>query len=240
MNRLTQSRLEMGARALEFSLAHPDEKPGIDNAIAQVKALLVRADQLVREQEAGTVQARAASARKQQLLQLIRRGQLVHLARVAARAASESPDLAQKFDLPRVPRRQLPFRNIARTMLEEAQRNKELLIKYGLSERVLDGLAAALDELDLVTQRGVTGRRIHIAAVANLNVVGDEVVQNVGIIDGSNRVRFAPQPELLTAWNAASNVFELPRAGGDSEVRSGGEVVPSATPGQPDQAKPAA
>jgi hypothetical protein len=238
MDRRTQHRLEMGARALEFSEKHPDERPGIDNAIAQLKALLIRADQLIRVQEAGTVQARAASARKRQLARLIRRGQLVHLSRVAALAASEAPDLAQKFDLPRLPERQLPFRNVARTMLEEAQRNKELLIKHGLSERVLEGLAAALDELDRVTESGVTGRGIHVAAVANLRVVGDEVMQHVGIIDGSNRVRFATQPELMAAWNAASNVFNQPRPGREPDGRTGGDGPP-ATPGQP-ETRPAA
>jgi hypothetical protein len=51
----------------------------------------------------------AATARKSKLKRSIRRSQLV-----------------QKFDLPRIPIRNLAFRTVARTMLEEAQQQKVL------------------------------------------------------------------------------------------------------------------
>jgi hypothetical protein len=223
MDRRTQRRLEMGARALEFSLAHPDDTPGIATAVEQLKALLSRADQLAREQEAGIVQVHAATIRKRELARLIRRGQLVHLARVAELAAKEVPELAQKFDLPRVPRGYLPFRNICRTMLEVAQQNQEALRKYGLSDRVLTGLAAALDDLDRAVARGIEGRRIHITARANLDVVGDGIIQFVEAIDGSNRVRFVSQPDLLATWNAASSVVRT-HTGGPADGRTDGDA----------------
>jgi hypothetical protein len=38
------------------------------------------------------------------------------------------------------------------------------------------------------------------------------VVQIVGVLDGYNRHRFEIEPDLLVAWNAASNVIGPPHA----------------------------
>jgi hypothetical protein len=224
MNRRTQSRLEMGARALEFSRAHPDDSPGYATALKELEEQLARSNQLAEEQEAGTVEVRAASARKRALQRLIRRSQLVHLARVARRATKEVPEVAKRFDLPRLPKRYLPFKNVAHAMLLEAQQQKELLVRHGLVEGVVDGLRQSLDEFDQVVGRGAEGRRLHIGAAANLDVVADEVVQIVRVIDGLNRFRFADQPDLLAAWAAASNVIEPRR----TENAPSPEIKPAA------------
>jgi hypothetical protein len=150
----------------------------------------------------------------------------VHLAGVAERAAKELPELAQKFDITGLPRRYLPFRTVARTMLELAEQHRELLVKHGLVEQVLQGLRRSLDELDQVVDRGAEGRRVHIGARANLDVAGSEVVQIVRGLNGLNTFRFGTQPDLLAAWTAASNVI------GPAVGRSVGQAVGNAgTPG---------
>jgi hypothetical protein len=227
MNRLVSSRLEMGARALEFSRSHPVESSGYATALKQLEEQLARAEQLAKEQERGTTEVRAATARKSELKRSIRRSQLVHLGRVAQRAAKEVPELAQKFDLPRIPTRNLAFRTVARTMLEEAQQHKELLVKHGLVAEILDTLSQSLDQFDQAVERATEGRRIHIGAAANLEAVSDEVVQIVKGIDGYNRFRFTIEPDLLAAWTAASNVIGPPRVGGQPAGRPAG---PSTTP----------
>ena len=70
-----------------------------------------------------------------------------------------------------------------------------------------------------VVQRGAEGRRVHIGARANLEVVSDEVVQIVKILDGYNRHRFVAQPDLLAAWTYARNVV---RTGGQTDGRTDG------------------
>ena len=226
MNRHVSSRLEMGARALEFSRAHPVDDPGYVTALKQLEEQLARADQLAKEQQRGTTEVRAATARKSGLKRSIRRSQLVHLARVAQRAAKDMPELAQKFDLPRIPVRNLAFRTVARTMLEEAQQQKELLVKHGLVAEVLDSLGQSLDQFDQAVERGAEGRRVHIGAAANLNAVADEVVQIVRGIDGYDRFRFAAELDLLAAWTAASNVIGPPRTGGPPP--QAGQIQPAA------------
>ena len=53
------------------------------------------------------------------------------------------------------------------------------------------------------------GRRIHIAARVELDVVSGEAVQIVRVMDSLNRVRFAGDPDLLAAWKSSSNVIGL-------------------------------
>ena len=218
MNKLVSSRLEMGARALEFSRAHPVPSDGYTTALKQLEELLARGRQLAREQESGTTEVRAATARKVELKRSIRRSQLVHLVRVARRAAKEVPELAQKFDLPRLPFRNLAFSNVARAMLEEAQQQKELLVRHGLVAEMLDSLAQSLDEFDEVAGRGAEGRRVHIGASANLMAISDEVIQIVWILDGYNRHRLAADPNLLAAWTSARNVIGPAKAGEPSAI----------------------
>ena len=225
MNRRVTRRLEMGARALEFSEAHPVDSPGYATAVQQLKEQLARAEQLGKEQERGTTEVHAATARKNELKWSIRWSQLVHLAGVAERAAREVPELVQKFDLPRVPNRNLGFGTVARTMVEEAQRHKDVLIKHGLVEQVLNSVGESLDHFDEEVQHGAEGRRVHIGARANLDVVSLEVLQIVKILDGYNRYRFIAQPDLLAAWTAARNVV---RAGGPSGGETDGAISPAA------------
>src|SRR5690348_15277447 len=132
MDRRTEVRLNMGRRALEFSQAHLSSSPGYATALKQLGDELARSKQLINEQRQGLTQVRTATIEKERLKRAIRRSHLVHLSGVAQRAAAEEPELAQKFDLPRIPARGLAFRAAARTMVELAEQQKELLSKYGL------------------------------------------------------------------------------------------------------------
>jgi hypothetical protein len=225
MNAKTRRKLEMGTRALEFSRAHPDESAGYTAAVAQLEAQLARSKQLASQQQEGTVEVRAASARKRDLRRSIRRSQLVHLARVARRAAREMPELAQKFALAPEPTPYLVFKTMADRMLAEAHQQKDLLIKHGLHERVLGSLAQSLDWFDQAVEQGSQGRRVHVGASAELDAVADEIVQIVRLIDGLNRFRFAQDPDLLAAWTSASNVIGPPRS---ATQPTDGEIKPAA------------
>jgi hypothetical protein len=211
VNAKTRRKIEMGARALEFSRAHPDESPGYAAAVTELAELLSRADELAIQQQEGTVEVHAASVRKTELRRTIRRHQLVHLARVARSAAKELPELAQHFQLTREPSPYLVFKATTSRMLTEAHQQKDLLLRHGLHARVLETLEHSLDQFDQAVGRGVQGRRTHVAASAELNVAADEIVQRVKLIDGFNRFRFADDPDALASWTSASNVVAAPR-----------------------------
>lgn len=212
MNAQVRRRMEMGARALDFSRAHPDPSPGYAASVAQLADCLTRAEQLATQQREGIRLVHTASTRKGILRRKMREGHFSHLAHVAEAAAREVPELADQFVLTQATRPFLAFRTAARAMAAEAQNRRELLEKYGLAGTVLESLTEALDEFDAATEQGTEGRRAHVGASAELKAAANEVVQIVNRMDGFNRVRFADDPESLAAWESASNVFAAPHS----------------------------
>ena len=225
----------MATRALDFSRAHGDPSPGYAAAVARLEQRLARAQQLATQQREGILEVRSSSEQKRDLRRQMRRGELAHLAGVAAIASAELPELAQKFTLAPMKSPYLAFRTAARSMAAEAQAHKELLVQHGLAETVVESLTETLDEFDRAIERGNEGRREHVGASAELDTVGDELVQIVRMMDGLNRVRFAEDSESGAAWESASNTLGPARSSGikptpgpSEPPASGGEVKPAA------------
>jgi hypothetical protein len=90
----------------------------------------------------------------------------------------------------------------------------------------------ALDQFETAVEQGAAGRLAHVGANAELATIADEIVQVVKVMNGLVRIRFANQPELLAAWESASNVFGPPRPGTEPAPQgtptTGGEVRPAA------------
>ena len=197
----------MGDKALNFSVAYPDPGPGYASALTSLGQRLARAKQLVETQQQGINQRKAANHRKSELRRQMRQGQLRHLARVAKVAARETNELEGKLVLQSQPRSFRSFRGVAGTMLAEAQTDKGLLVKYGLADSVLDSLVQSLGEFDRMVTVSTEAFRAHVGARAELDVLGEEVVDFVGVMDALNRVRFAKVHAVLEEWEAVSNVI---------------------------------
>ena len=225
MNAKARRKLEMGARALEFSREHPDPSPGYAAALARLEDRLNRAEQLESQQRDGILLSRAATARKKELRRSMKQAQLGHLVSVAVAASREVPELDQKFLLPQTTFSYRAFRTAARGIEAEAQNRKELLVKHGLSETVLQGLTESLDEFDAMMKQGSDSRIAHVGASFELDDVADEVVQVVKVMNGLNRFRFRGG-ELLASWQSASSVVATPRS---PEEKAGAPVNPPAT-----------
>jgi hypothetical protein len=104
-------------------------------------------------------------------------------------------------------------------------------------DSVLVSLTESLGQFDQALGRGAEGRRIHIAAAVELDVVAGDAVQIVRVMDGHNRVRFAGDPDQLAAWRSASNVIGPARSGGQAVGRA---ETPSGAPPPEGAVKPAA
>jgi hypothetical protein len=233
MNAKSRRKIEMGKRALEWSRAHPDASPGYAAAVSRLEDRLNRADQLAEQQRVGILEVRRATVRKRELRRTMKQAHLDHLASVAEVASAEDPELAEKFVLPRRVNTYLAFRTAARGLAAEAESRKELLVKHGLSETVLQGLTQSLDEFDAVVEQGTQGRAAHVGASTELDTVANEVVQVVNVMDGLNRFRFGKDGELLAAWENVSNVLAPPRSApakpaSDGGTSASGEVRPAA------------
>ena len=223
MNAKSRRKIEMGVRALGFSLAHPDVSAGYATTLARLQDRLARAEQLINLQRDGIQQVHGATVLKRDLRRIMRRAQLAHLVRVAELAALENPELAQKFVLQPEQTPYLEFQASARAMLAEAQNQKEPLVKHGLAETLLDELVKNMERFDQAVEQGREARRTHVSASAELDAIGDEIVQLVKVMDTLNRSRFAGAVEVLAEWESVSNVF--------GPVHSAG--TPSATPNTP-------
>jgi hypothetical protein len=222
----------MGLRALKFSSAHPDASPGYAQALGRLENLLARAEQLAEQQREGIVHVRTATERKRDLRRTIKRTHLNHLVSVAKVAAEEAPELPRMFALQPESNPYLAFRTAVRGFAAEAESRKELLVKHGLTDTVLTGLTEALNEFDAAVDRGAEGRSAHVGASAELDAVGNEIVQVVNVMAGTNRLRFAHDPELLATWESVSNVFATSRVDAkpttDQTPPAAGAVGPAA------------
>jgi hypothetical protein len=229
MTSKTRRKLEMGARALEFSVKHSAPSAGNASSVARLEALLARAERLEAQQREGILLSRMATTRKREIRRSLKLGLLVHFAGVAEAASVEVPELAQKFSLPERTESYRAFRAAARAIEAEIRERKELLLKYGLSETGLTEYTAALDELDAMVKQSADARSAHVGASFELDDVGNEVVQVVTVMGGLNRHVFARDGELLAAWLSASNVVATPRP--PEKEEAGPEVKPPATGG---------
>jgi hypothetical protein len=81
------------------------------------------------------------------------------------------------------------FQTLARKMLEQGRAQQELLARHGLADKLLDDLAAAVNEFGASVETN-GGKQHHVLARAELDDLSDEVMRLVGMLDGLNRYRF--------------------------------------------------
>ena len=231
MNADSRRKIEMGTRALEFSRAHPDTDPATAATLATLEQLLARAKETATVQREGLVHAHAAAARKKELQRQMREVPIAHLAEVGRAAAREEHELGKTFTFRPGASTSFAFRTAARSMAAAAEAHREVLLKYGLSQSVLDEFVQLLDQFDAVVALGHEGRTAHVGATRELGALATEIVRTVRVMDARNRQRFADQEQLLGSWISASTVLgQPPRSGAQPEggPPAGGEVRPAA------------
>jgi hypothetical protein len=113
-----------------------------------------------------------------------------HLAGVAQLAAREQHELGSTFRFKQGAPTFLAFRTAARGMAAAAQAHRQVLLKYGLSEPVLEEFGRMLDEFDAAVTLGNDGRTIRTGATSELSAVASEIAQIVRVMDARNRQRF--------------------------------------------------
>jgi hypothetical protein len=232
MNAQCRRKIEMGTRALEFSRAHPDADPGYAAAAAKLEQLMARASEATVAQRSGIVDSRAASARKGELKRTMQSVHIAHLAQVGEEAATENHELGRLFRFKPAAGTFLAFRAAAGTMADEAQANREMLVKYGLSAAVLEEFLQRLAQFDAAVALGNAGRAAHVGATAELDAVAAGIVRAVNVMDGRNRQRFQQEEHLLAEWISASTVLgrrrRVPEAPAPEVTLPEGDVRPAA------------
>jgi hypothetical protein len=240
MNADSRRIIEMGTRAAEFMIAHPDSEPGTTAQVTRLQQLLARANSVATAQREGFVHARAATEQKRKLRAEMLSVPIAHLAEVGLAAAREEHELGKTFQFKPTADTYLAFRTAARSMAAAADSHREVLLKYGLSESVLAEFLKKLDDLDAAFALSNSGRTAHVGATREIRSGSKDILRAVRVMNGRNRQRFADDAQLLGSWLGASKV--LGRAQPDTAAPADPPAGVTPTGGTPTggQASPAA
>jgi hypothetical protein len=211
MNRLVSRRLNMAVRVRDFCDTNPSTDPSFVSVLGRLKEAINRMVALGSRQVSGILSRHASIVNRQQIRRRLRNDLLRHLVTIAQDASADKPGLGNQFEIPGSNLSNARFHAASKAMLELGVAEKEVLVKHGLSDKLLDDLATAVAEYEGSITVTNTSREDHIGARAELQQVSDEVVQLVQMMDGINRYRFRGDPHLLVAWEAARHVVTGPQ-----------------------------
>lgn len=228
----------MGERVVGFSDAEPDTDPSHIQSVAQAKDIVGRMQAASAAQRAGLIDSAAASKEKEALYREIRLGPIAHLAEVGRRAAKENHELGSTFRFKPGGKSFVAIRTAARGMQSEAEAQKDVLLRHGLSLPVLERFGQLLDRFDAAITLGSTGRNAHKAATKELAALTAGLVSVVRVMDARNRLRFQDDARLLESWAGASRVFGARSGNGSATPAPNDEHA--GTPDAGDAARPAA
>jgi hypothetical protein len=230
MNRQIRRRKEMAARVRDFSHAHPSADPSFVSILGRLEEGINRLVALEAQQTGGFLSKHSSAVRRRSLRRRLREGLLRHLVTVARDAAAEQPQLLEMFKLPSHNLTNGAFQSLSHKLLDQGVAQKEVLVKHGLSDRLLDDLTAGVAEFDASVAETNSGHSDHVLAGAELRRVSDEIMQLVAMMDGVNRYRFEREPQLLVAWDSARHVVTGPLTAEEKNnaPAAPGEVKPAA------------
>ena len=220
MNTIVRRRLEMAVRVRDFLRAHRTEVSAEAIALDRLEQMVGRAETLTAQQRAGVVTSRSATVQREDLKRDIR-ALLQFVAAAGVVAGKDRVDLPVQFRMPPSHGTIQAFLTVAHGMLDQATANRDLLVSLGMSASLLDDLARALGEFEKTLEATRAGRRDHVGASADLQVVTAEIVEQVRLLDGLVRYRFGDNAELMGAWISARNVLGPFRSKGEPDAGEG-------------------
>ena len=228
MNAQIRRRLEMAARARDFLRAHQMDGVGQDLGLTKLEQLLEHAENLATQQRTGVAVERAAVKQRQELRRALQPRILGYLSAVGAVAATQNAEIGEQFRMPPATSTHQELLTMSRAILERATAQKELLVKLGMSEQVLDELATALGQYEDTLQATSAGRREHVGAGADLKAVATEITTQLRLLDKVVRYRFGDNAELMEAWESARNVAGPFRSKDEPQPEAGGSETKAA------------
>lgn len=198
-------KLDMGGRVVVFCRAHPDDNPATAPVVARLTETVNRAEELKLQQRQAITVVSAAVNQKSELRVLIENG-LASLFGIAKAGAKEHPDLAVHRRLPKPGASEATLLQVARVAVNEATVVKEILVPYGLTDALLQGLAADIAAYEVVLERQRQAIASQVGASKDLQGVASDLMRVVKNLDAIHRIRFKNNRELRAAWKSARNV----------------------------------
>jgi hypothetical protein len=205
MNYSIRRKLDMAGRVRDFCRTHPAQNEGYTTAVARLEELVTRAEALAQQQVSGRLTVSGAAVNTRQLRRDIR-DTIALLAGLARAAAREEADLSVVIERVPIGASHQVFLTQARVAEANATANRDLLIRYGMPDTLLEEFKAQLDEFEQAINEKHAGRASHVGARAELFAVCSEIMRGVGQVDAINRYRFRKDAEALAGWKSARDV----------------------------------
>ena len=211
MNTKVRRKLEMAARVREFTRAHAGTEPGYAPVLTRFEELLTRAEAIVARQHQGRVAASGARARRVELRQMLHSQLVRYLVAVGSVAGKDQAELAVRFRLPATHGTNTAFLTAVKALLAAGEGQRELLVQAGMAPALLEDLGRMVTDFEAASEAQRTGRRDHIGARVELEVITTELMEQVKVLDGVTRYRFGNDPEMMAEWKAARQILGQPR-----------------------------
>jgi hypothetical protein len=229
MNHSTRRIVDMAVRVRDFCRTHPDPtNAGYTAATERLEDRLIRIQALSEQQVSGHLTVTGAVASTEDLRRDIQETMFL-LIGLARAASQEEPEL--RAGLTRLPvnvsHQEVVTRG--RVAIATATSHRDLLLKYGLPENLLEEFGKRLDEFEAVVNDRNAGRAAHVGARADLSAVKQEIMDLVRQLGAINRYRYRKDAESLAAWTSARNVaWPLTPAPEKEEPTEGEDKKPAA------------
>jgi len=221
-------RLEMAERVRTFLRTHQTDGVGEVLGLSKLEELLERAQALSAQQRVGVAKSRQATKQRTEIKRVLQGKLLKYMRVVGLVAAKQKGELANEFPLPAQNATFEALLTSARATLEKATAQKDLLVSLGMTQKVLDDLAAGLDEFEKTLEATRSARQEHAGASADLDVLGVEIKEQVQLLDGVVQYRFGDNAELMGAWQTARNVAGPLSSKNEPGAETGGNQAPKA------------
>jgi len=218
----------MAVRVREFFRTHQTNGTTQAGEAQRLEQLVQRAELLASQQRAGVVATRGATEHRAEVRRALQSKLLRYLSAVGAAAARENTELAAQFRVPKPRAPNQAFLTMARGMLEKATAQKDVLVRRGMSAKLLDDLSATVAEFEQTLEVTRAARLAHVGATGDLLAVLAEISEQVRVLDGLVRYRFGDNEELMSAWASARNVVGPFRGQKPSDGNQAGGSTPVA------------
>jgi hypothetical protein len=215
----------MAERVRDFLRAHQTDGVGQGLGLAKLEELIERANVLAGQQRNGVAMAQQATKQRKEVRRALQTKILRYLRVVGKVAAKQKGELANQFPLPPGNASQQALLTAARATLKNASGQKDVLVSLGMSQKVLEDLAAALAEFDQTLEATREARREHVGASADLDAVFAEIAEQVQLLDGVVKYQFGEDAELMGAWHSARNVLGPFKTKNEPPAGAGGSGI---------------
>ena len=206
MNTPVRNKLEMAARVRTFSRTHASTEPTYTTVLGRLEERLSEAEAIATRQHEARVAARGARNRRKELRRIVHFQLLKYLVAVGNVAGKTRGELATQFRLPSVSANNQAFLTSVKALVAAAEQQRDVLVAAGMAPALLEELQQMLAAFETASEEARAKKLSHIGARADLDQIAGTLMDELRVLDGINRWRFAKDPEVMAEWVAARHL----------------------------------